>query len=135
MLALSLSPVAPAAVIIGIDAAAPAALATATATTGAIAESGITREALEAFVEGVGVGIDIAISSQQEDDDSPFIYRKGPATDDNFTPRPGQDDGGWSAFDTPARATQGAPNTKYQIIDTRKLVELEAHFDDNPPGY
>jgi RHS repeat-associated protein len=62
-----------------------------------------------------------------------IVFRNGSDTDDNFTPRPGKDDNGLSAFTTLEAATP--PGGRAQALDVGKLVNLEADFDDTPPGH
>ena len=66
-------------------------------------------------------------------DDPSLIYRGGSDTPSNLTPRPGIDDTGLSAFDTPQAA---APNGgKVQVIDTTKLQLTQAIPDAPPAGH
>ncbi len=59
-------------------------------------------------------------------------FRGGSATDNNLTPRP-QDVDGLSTFDNLETATK--PGGKAQVIDTSKLIELEAVPDAPPAGH
>jgi RHS repeat-associated protein len=61
------------------------------------------------------------------------VYRGGPPTPKNFTPRPGIDKDGLSTFDTPDLAAK--PGDKVQVIDPTKLKNLFARKDDSPPGH
>jgi hypothetical protein len=62
----------------------------------------------------------------------PFVYRRGPKTPTNFTPRPGKDPDGLSTFDTPDGFD---PGDKVQQIDTSKLDNLYPRPDADPPGH
>lgn len=62
-----------------------------------------------------------------------LVYRGGPKTPKNFTPRPGKDPDGLSTFDNPGAAAN--PGDKVQVIDTSKLKNLFGKKDDSPPGH
>ena len=60
------------------------------------------------------------------------VFRRGPKTPTNFTPRPGKDPDGLSTFKTPDGFD---PGDKAQQIDTSKLKNLYAREDPSPPGH
>jgi hypothetical protein len=59
-----------------------------------------------------------------------LIYRSGPATPVNMTPRPADVDG-LSAY----RDVPGTPGCKFQVIDTSKLNNLHAFCDNDSTGH
>jgi hypothetical protein len=77
---------------------------------------------------GGGLGRDLP-------DPPPYVFRGGPLTDTNMTPRPGTDDSGLSTYDDPHLA-MGEKGNKAQIIQTDLLgPDLVAVPDAPPPGH
>ena len=68
-----------------------------------------------------------------------LIYKKGPDSDMNLTPRPGKDTdikGGLSFFDSPTNPNmQIQKGEKYLAVDATKLNELQVINDNDPPGH
>lgn len=73
------------------------------------------------------------VKPDDDDDDESFLYRGGADTYQQLTPREKDRRSGVSSFDTVEMAAD--PGEKYQIIDPRRLIELEAIKDDPITGH